>query len=196
MKTIEELYRHNAGRAHDINQHLPYLAGIAMDCYVLELGFRTGRSTSAFLFGGAKHVRVCDPLPCADARAVFEKLAPDRFTFEQTDSSKVRIQAPIDILFIDSYHSGDLLRFELKRFHRFVLKAIVMHDTETFGHKGEDGREGLQLPIRDFLKDHKDWGRMIHFSNNNGLTVLRGEPELPLPNPIDKMDLARPGAPW
>ncbi|GBE23834.1 hypothetical protein BMS3Bbin02_00099 [bacterium BMS3Bbin02] len=180
MKTIRELYRHNADRAHDINQHLPYLAGIAMDCVVQELGFRTGRSTSAFLFGGAKHVHVCDPHPCEAARAVFERLAPDRFTFEQADSIKVRIQAPIDILFIDSYHSGDLLRFELKRFQRYVLKAIVMHDTETYGHKGEDGQEGLQLPICDFLKDHKNWGRMIHFSNNNGLTVLRCDPERPI----------------
>ena len=59
MKDIAELYRHNAGRQHDITQHMPYLAGIAMGCYVLELGFRTGRSTSAFLFGGAKHVHTC-----------------------------------------------------------------------------------------------------------------------------------------
>lgn len=178
MKTIQELYLHNAKRAHDITEHLPYLAGIAMGCYVLELGFRTGRSTSAFLHGGAKHVHVCDTNPCLDARKEFERLAGDRFSFQQLSSLECDTPT-VDILFIDSYHAGSLLRKELARFHRFVEKAIVMHDTETFGKQGEDGKEGLQEALRDFLREHKEWGRMIHFPNNNGLTVIRPEPKLP-----------------
>lgn len=181
METIEELYRHNASRGHDITEHLPYLAGIAMGKYVQELGFRTGRSTSAFLFGGAKNVIVCDPHPCADARGEFERLAPDRFRFENRVSLECSTPT-VDILFIDSYHTGSLLRKELERFHPYAEEAIVMHDTETYGHVGEDGKEGLQQPIREFLAKHKEWGRMIHFPNNNGLTIIRKDPRLPFPD--------------
>lgn len=167
---LTELYLHNFHRKHDINEHLPYLAGLALDKTVVELGFRTGRSTSAFLMGGAKWVYVYDTNPCAEARRVFEELAPDRFKFHQKDSRNVIIPE-CEVLFIDSYHSGEQLYEELIRHAKKVTAfgVVVCHDTETYGHKGQDGfTKGLQWAIRKFTPMRVK----IHFPNNNGLTVL------------------------
>lgn len=170
---IKELYWHNYNRQHDITQHLPYLAGLAHGVEtIVELGFRTGRSTSAFLFGNPDvNLYVYDTNPCAAARAQFEALTP-MFKFEQASSLDVSIPQ-CELLFIDSYHSYYLLCQELER-HYDIPDIIVMHDTESFGHKGEDGKEpGLQQAIREFMEKHEEWGGMVHFKNNNGLTMLR-----------------------
>jgi len=166
---LTELYLHNFHRAHDITEHLPYLAGLAFDKTIVELGFRTGRSTSAFLMGGAKFVTVYDTNPCTEARAVFEKLAPDRFKFIQWDSLMATIPS-CDILFIDSYHAGEQLDKELRR-HAEQSTMVVLHDTETFGHVGQDGTKGLQEAVRTFVNETAFKVR-VHFPNNNGLTVL------------------------
>lgn len=167
---LTELYLHNLRRKHDINEHLPYLAGIAFQMDVVELGFRTGRSTSAFLMGGASQVTVYDTHSCVDARAVFEKLAPDRFTFHHANSLKVEIPW-CHVLFIDSYHSGQQLYEELVKHQHRALGKIVLHDTETYGQVGQDKTQGLQAAVRKFV-DKTRWRVHVHFPNNNGLTVL------------------------
>lgn len=166
---LKELYLHNFHRKHDINEHLPYLAGLALDKVVVELGFRAGHSTSAFLMGGARFVTVYDTRPCAETRKMFEELAPDRFKFIQWDSLKATIPS-CDILFIDSYHSGEQLYEELRLHARKVcgIGVVVCHDTETYGHVGQRGTEGLQWAIRKFTP----MVVKVHFPNNNGLTVL------------------------
>jgi hypothetical protein len=54
-----------------------------------------------------------------------------------------------------------------------VDKWIALHDTVTFGAKGEDGKEpGLRQAVADFLSGHSEWSEFRHYENNNGLTVL------------------------
>ena len=166
---LKELYLHNYRRAHDINEHLPYLAGLALDKTVVELGFRTGRSTSAFLFGGAKHVTVYDKHPCKASALRFENLAPGGFEFIQADTLKVVIP-PCDILFIDSYHSGEQLDKEL-RLHSRRCSMVVLHDTTTFAEVGEGNTKGLLWAVRKFVAETAFRVR-VAFPNNNGLTVL------------------------
>jgi predicted O-methyltransferase YrrM len=170
---LKELYAHNCKHAADIREHLPYLAGLAHGAEtIVELGFRTGRSTSAFLFGNPDvNLYVYDIAPCQQARAVFENLT-QFFVFEQANSLEVSIPE-CDLLFIDSYHSYSQLYHELDM-HCGYADTIVMHDTETFGHEGEDkNRPGLQQAIREFMEKHEEWGGMVHFKNNNGLTMIR-----------------------
>lgn len=171
MKTIHELYLHNARRPHDINELLPILLGLAVNCKtVVELGFRSGRSTSAFLAAGSS-VTSYDILPCAKEVAVVKGLAGDRFTFHQGNSLKVDIPY-CDMLFIDSYHTGTQLLAELKRHQDQVGKMIAMHDTKTFGEKGEDGKRGLVWAIQEFYKTTDEWKGKLHLPHNNGLSVL------------------------
>lgn len=171
MKTIHELYLHNARRAHDINELLPILLGLAVTCQtVVELGFRSGRSTSAFLAAGAE-VTAYDINPCAKEVAVVKGLVGDRFTFIVRNSLQAHIPF-CDMLFIDSYHTGTQLLAELKRHASKAKKLIAMHDTKTFGEKGEDGKCGLVWAIQEFYKTTDDWKGKLHLPHNNGLSVL------------------------
>jgi hypothetical protein len=171
MNTTYELYLHNARRPHDISEHLPILLGLAVSCeHVVELGFRSGRSTSAFLAAGAK-VTAYDTQPCATEAAVIKSLGGKKFTFIQGNSLEVEIPQ-CDMLFIDTYHTGEQLLAELMRHHEFVDKWIAMHDTVTFGERGEDGKPGLVWALQQFQKHAPHWPIKLHLPHNNGLTIL------------------------
>lgn len=171
MKTIHELYLHNARRAHDISEHLPILLGLAVSCSrVVELGFRSGRSVSAFLAAGAR-VTAYDIHMCEPHVAVIKSLAGGKFTFHRGNSLKVDIPY-CNMLFIDTYHTGEQLLAELTRHQDQVGRWIVMHDTVTFGEKGEDGKPGLVWALQQFQKEHSEWPTKLHLPHNNGLTIL------------------------
>jgi cephalosporin hydroxylase len=171
MKTIHELYLRNARHKSDINELLPILLGLATTCeHVVELGFRTGVSTSAFLAAGAG-VTSYDIHKCEPHVSNIKKLAGDQFTFIKGDSLKVDIPY-CDLLFIDSYHTGSQLLAELIRHQPKVGRYIVMHDTKTFGEKGEDGKIGLVWAMKEFYKVTDSWKGKLHLSHNNGLSVM------------------------
>jgi hypothetical protein len=48
-----------------------------------------------------------------------------------------------------------------------------LHDTTIFGERGEDGGQGLLVAIREFLSDFPEWRWISHWTNCNGLTLLR-----------------------
>lgn len=170
--TITEVYDAHRRNATDINEHLPVLLGLAADCRkVVELGMRSGRSTSALLAGGA-NVTSVDIVENRPVLSTLREHCADRLTFVQTDSRAV-VVPECDMLFIDTYHSGEVLRAELRRHESRVGRLIVLHDTETFGARGEGGGEGLNAAVDDFLEQNVQWQRRVVLRNNNGLTVLR-----------------------
>jgi hypothetical protein len=82
-----------------------------------------------------------------------------------------------DLLFIDTLHTYDQLREELRRHGGKARRYIVLHDTSTFGEQGEvpDSR-GLWPAVQEFLVQgtfHLKERR----TNNNGLTILERRPE-------------------
>lgn len=168
--TLEARYYKLLTLRHDITEHLGLLRGLAMDCkHVVEFGFRSGESTTALLMGGAYvtsyDIRRCQaPMSLAQTR---------RFTFRHESSLEVTIPE-CDMLFIDSYHSGRQLASELDRHHGRVKRWIAMHDTETFGQRGQGrGEPGLQSAIDAFLDEHPEWRVLLVLRHNNGLTVLQ-----------------------
>ncbi|MBA4057744.1 MAG: hypothetical protein C0490_23720, partial [Marivirga sp.] len=55
-----------------------------------------------------------------------------------------------------------------------VKKYLILHDTETFGIRGEISEKmGLLPAIEEFLSDNKMWTIKERFANNNGLTILK-----------------------
>jgi predicted O-methyltransferase YrrM len=130
---------------NDIKDEMPYLLAAAERftyCRVLELGVRTGRSTSAFLAAAARvggHVWSVDAAP---------PTVPDQWTkcgywtFKQADDLDVTPEiegwpSSYHVLFIDTSHEYLHTLAELRRFVPYVLAGgvVLCHDTNLPGRQ-------------------------------------------------------------
>jgi SAM-dependent methyltransferase len=168
---IEEMYARSLRLPSDIGEHLPYLRQLGSQAETItEFGTRHGLSTIAFL--ASKPERLC----CYDIHLTPEALAisssSSRVTMHKANVLQIDID-PVDLLFIDTWHTYEQLRQEFRRHATKARKFIVLHDTTSFGTRGEDGGQGLWPAVEEFLNDHPEWvvERKVEF--NNGLTTLR-----------------------
>lgn len=172
--TPAELRYHNlCVQPSDINEHLPVLRALATQCCaVTELGVRNAVSTAAFVVARPKRLRCCDieRSPAVDVVAKHASDADVQFSFELGDSRQIEAGA-CDLLFIDTRHTRAQLTAELERHGHLVARWIVLHDTVTFGERGNDGGEGLLPAVREFLARYP-WRIAKEYTNNNGLMVL------------------------
>jgi len=180
---IERTFLESCEMQTDINEHMRRLCELAEECaHVTEFGI--GRSTWAFLQARPRTLRSYDLLSRDQANRNYrgtdlelqERLSEQaeiNFKFEQADTLTLTIE-PTDLLFIDTYHVYHQLLVELERHSEHVRRYIAMHDTETFGPKGEDGAApGLWGAVEEFLGRHPEWSLAERRTNNNGLTVLK-----------------------
>jgi predicted GH43/DUF377 family glycosyl hydrolase len=160
----------------DIVDHLPRLKALATNCSVIvEFGRRNGCSTIALLAGSSKSTLISydiEPREAQDCR--IEELARHRpgvsVSLRQGDSLTVPAVA-CDLLFIDTKHTFDQLMLELDR-HGPMAKKIVLHDTATFGERGEDqSLPGLQSAIDKFCAKHNYHVSAFH-RECHGLSIL------------------------
>lgn len=172
-------YQKNLAIKSDIQEHLGLLHGLAMDCQtIVEFGFRTGVSASAFLAAGA-YLTSYD-IDKIGTRPHVQALAneyPDTFSFKHANSCNVEIPE-CDILFIDSDHTEETTAFELERHHSKVTQFIILHDTQTFGLKDRSPGtgKGIMTAVSRFIDQTtpgEDWDMMLHLPNNNGLAILK-----------------------
>jgi len=185
MKIAELKYNYNRVTPSDINEHLAVLKRYTEECdHVTELGVRGIVSTWAFLVGKPKrlvsidinHPGDIEPVGSAnwhDLEEVYvaaKQLGVD-FEFIKGDDLKIDLE-DTDLMFIDTLHTYEQLSKELKQLSCKAGKYIILHDTVTFGSKGETGGRGLLQAVSEFLKSNKDWKIVEQFFNNNGLTIL------------------------
>lgn len=170
--SLEERYNVLVSTPSDINQHLPKLRELALECdHVVEFGTRRGVSSVAILAAQPKSFVTYD-IRDHGIVADLERISGDcEFTFVKADTREVSI-TPTDMLFIDTLHQGEQLSVELQQ-AKLVRKYIVMHDTVTFGRTGEGGGTGLQTAIDEFLAVNPEWQVNYVSEENNGLTVLK-----------------------
>lgn len=205
LAALDAEYERLCAVPSDINEHLPTLRALASEPgveVVVELGMRTGVSTVALacgaLDGGQRaDFRSYDIDPQA-VRATFDRLVVAAHPhvghsslgsgviarlwgawgeIQLVHGSSLEVEpVPCDLLFVDTLHTRDQLEDELQRWSDSVRKLIVLHDTVTFGRRGEDGREpGLLAAVAFWLrqgKGQKKWRLRQHYLNNNGLMVL------------------------
>ena len=169
------IYVSNLGASSDIREHLGLLRGLALECdVVVELGFRTGVSTSAFLAAERPTVHSYDYAPSQPHVRELTLQYP-KFRFYTGDSRKADIPE-CDLLFIDTDHTEATTLTELVAHSRKVKNWIVLHDTTTFGRadrKPGKGR-GILAAVDWFLKNPPlIWRVQLHINNNNGLTILQ-----------------------
>lgn len=154
----------------DINENLPVLARLASECkHVTEMGVRYCVSTWAFIEGlqGGKLVSIDIKHPSfynGDITLV-EQACKDKgidFTFIEASTLDIKIEKT-DLLFIDTLHTGEQLRQELKLHASKAKKYIVFHDTVSCESE-------LMPVINEWLAEGK-WKIKEHHLNNNGLLV-------------------------
>ncbi len=158
----------------DINEHMPTLQKYASECkHITEMGVRTVVSTWAFLEAKPKKLVSIDINDCPISQA--QNLAKDAgidFAFIRGDTRKIEIEET-DLLFIDTWHVYEQLQKELELHANKAKKYIILHDTTTFGVRGEDPNQlGLWPAVEEFLNTNTNWKLRERFYNNNGLTVL------------------------
>ena len=160
----------------DINQNLHDLFEIAKECKtVVEMGVRTGVSTRAFLNTDVKLISF-DIVLNSEVQKLFDiaKQKGKDVQYIQDDVLKIEIE-DTDMIFIDTLHTYDQLKKELKLHGNKVQKYIAFHDTHTFGLRGEGGSDnkGLLSAIIEFIMENPHWKFYKYKTNNNGLTILK-----------------------
>lgn len=170
---FQEEYLNACNTPTDINEHLPILYELALDCKsVTEMGVRSGESTRAFLFADVK-LRSYDLELDNNVIDLFNLAKSHKKDVEyiQGDTRLIEIDET-DLLFIDTWHCYEQLKIELIRHASKVKKYIAMHDTFTFGCRGESAEIGLLPALIEFMTENPNWKFKIHRINNNGLTVI------------------------
>ena len=166
----------------DIYEHLPVLQKYSTECsHITEMGVRRVVSTYAFIAGLPKTVISIDIEHPDDltgrAGLVDEviKIAADNgvdFKFVLGSTLDIDIDET-DLLFIDTLHTYNQLKAELFRHGNKSRKYIILHDTVTFGEAGQGGQAGLIPAMEEFISENPHWQIFEHFTNNNGLTILK-----------------------
>lgn len=177
-KKLAERYALVRSKPSDMVDHVPRLRALAAQCeHVTEFGVRGGISTTALLAGQPKKLVCVDIRPCPIIDELQACRGQTELSFIQCDSRLLTIEIT-DMLFIDTWHSADVLAVELERHSPRVQKWIVLHDTETYGLNGENTNRkpdsavrGLWYAIEPFV-DEGDFYVRQHYRTCWGLTIL------------------------
>jgi predicted O-methyltransferase YrrM len=182
---IEKEYEQLCQIPSDINEHLPVLYNLANTCqHVTEMGVRTGLSTKAFLRTNTT-LRSYDFENNTDIESLFLKAKQVGKDVDYIIANVLDIEIEeTDLLFIDTWHTYDQLKLELKKHAHRVKSYIVFHDTQSFGTVGEcaynnnKGYLGILPAIIEFLIQYPEWKFKKHYTNNNGLTIIERCPKI------------------
>lgn len=158
----------------DINELLPVLKKYGeRSLHITEMGTRDVFSTWGLLASRPKKMISYD-LYLSNQIWNAQRVAKDNnieFVFKNEDVLKADIEQT-DLLFIDTLHTYQQLKQELNLHASKVNKYILLHDTLSFGNRGEDGQKGLMFAIYEFLGENSNWIIKEHYKYNNGLMVL------------------------
>lgn len=173
---FEREYEWATNTPSDINENLHLLYELAHECEtVVEMGVRTGVSTRAFLNTDVSLISFDIELN-SGVQKLFDlaKKQGKNVQYIKQDVLDIEIDE-CDLLFIDTLHTYQQLKKELKLHGNKSKKYIAFHDTHTFGLKDEvgNGKKGLMTAIIEFMAANTHWVFHIHKTNNNGLTVLK-----------------------
>ena len=175
-KSVFELeYEWAIKNPSDINENVHVLYNLAKECEtVIEMGVRTGVSTRAFLNTDVKLISF-DIVLNSQVQKLFDMAKKHCKDVQYIKENVLDIEIEeVDMIFIDTLHTYNQLKEELKLHGNKAKKYLAFHDTYTFGLRDEigSGKKGLMTAIIEFMRDNPHWKFKIHKTNNNGMTVL------------------------
>jgi GT2 family glycosyltransferase len=194
---LEEIYRVCLGHECDTNRLFPTLRSYAEQCrHITEFGVRGVFTSWAFLASRPRRMVSYDIEYNGNIEEAKDEArkAAISFEFVLKDVLEAVIE-PTDLLFIDTKHTYVHLKAELTRHASSVGKYILIHDTESFGEKGEDGGPGELKAIEEFLAEDPEWEVRERITISNGLVVLARKPISQLPGTAGSPVVEKESAP-
>ena len=165
-----------------ICRHLPYIRSVIKSTdRVVELGVGgSDQGSLALLSACPKRMDSYDvvvPAALPTIKALAQSHHID-YRFHHEDTTKA---TPLehDVLFVDSWHSSEIVDAEIERWTPLTRRLIIAHDVVTFGRNGQGGapNTGITLSFGDFLFRHPEW-RVVNFREiDNGLLTLEHQGE-------------------
>lgn len=174
----------------DILLHLPvleYLGSIVET--IVEFGVRDGHSTLAFLAGlsgvtkkpsssRVLHSFDIELTPFVN-RILSVSPLPVQWNFQVLDTgdqASAHLVPEADLFFIDTLHTAEHVRKELRLHGHKAKQYIAFHDTSTCGEYDLSGPNpgaiGILPAIREFLAENPEWRVFYRSELCNGLLVL------------------------
>ena len=190
---IQEKYEHACNHPSDINEHVSVLKSYADKVsHITEMGVRECVATYGFLASALQSPKKIISIDLYTTEGVKEAVDLCKeegldFTFIQADVLKIEIE-PTELLFIDTFHCYSQLRQELELHGNKASKYLIFHDSQSYAHTDEngfwltpemianykdEGKKGLIPAINEFLEANPHWVLDHHYTNNNGLMVLK-----------------------
>lgn len=191
MLEIESVYNELVCIPSDINEHLPVLKKCAEESETItEFGVRGVVSTVALITGKPKKMLSVDLFhPSRWGRgAELDQIVNYAiqnnidYKFLENDTRTIEIDNT-DLLFIDTLHTYEQLKVELKKHGNKAQKFLIFHDTTLYAYVDEHNsytneiivgdKKGLWPAIEEFLFENPHWSILQRYNNNNGLTILQ-----------------------
>lgn len=160
VESVQSLFDKLSSTSSDMSHHMPKLAEVGKSMRVVEIGFRSGVSATAFLAGGCKSLMSID---IAECKVPAPLLATGRFAFVLGDSLSVDTQA--DIVMIDGDHSHHGVARDLAYWSKRG-RMLILHDTNCRKWPG------VRLAMSEFLAANGEWSKAYEVSDCYGLTIL------------------------
>lgn len=158
---LRERYERLLTEKSDMQFHLPKLAEVGRGKSVIEIGFRTGVSATAFLHGGCRSLVSID---IAECEVPIEMFDDERFQFVHAPSTSVDCRA--DVVMIDGDHSYRGVLADLAYWPQRCRERLVMHDTSC------KKWPGVRVALGQFLM-RGGWVVEYETKECYGLTILR-----------------------
>ncbi len=178
MNKLQELYNKYRSTQSDINRHLDMLYRITLLCNsVTEFVSRPGETTSAFLCAGPRKLTTYNVsgTDMSDIIDMANNHSDTDFRHIEIDHLTTDIEGT-DFLFIDTLHTYEQMKYELKLHGNQARKYLAMHDVVTYGEAGEiKNNKGIWPAITEFVRSNSHWKLMLFHTFNNGLAVFTRE---------------------
>jgi GT2 family glycosyltransferase/predicted O-methyltransferase YrrM len=167
MTPLRQRYFLATQRDSDIRHHLGFLYSIAQG-RIVELGTRSGESTSAFLAGVEAHGGSVTSVDIVDCGALFDTPLwrfVQRSSVDPATVDAVIGNEEIDVLFVDTDHTYEQCAAELALWGGRVKKGgwIVGHDPETF--------PGVRRAFEEYAAATRQ--RLTVVTPNNGMAIIK-----------------------